>query len=212
MLLPDGKTPDPEYSDEETMMVARVPIYGTTYAGRFFWKQMRETCKESNLKENEIAKATLACRDEHDNIIAMLGTHVDDLLWAATPQGEQVVQCILDKFNVRKIEEDDFRLCGKEIKQDKDFTINVTCKDTSEKVDVIHYNRDRKRHMTELTTEAEIGQMRSVVGSLAWIVRQCRPDLSYEVSRAQSRVSRATVQDLKDANKAVKKCREKKFY
>ena len=56
--------------------------------------------------------------------------------------------------------------------------------------------------MTESATEGEIGQMRSVVGSLAWIARQYRPDLSYEVSA----VSRATVQELKWTNEAVKKC------
>ena len=51
----------------------------------------------------------------------MLGTHVDDLLWTANEEGEKVVQAILDKFNVRKVEEDDFRFCGKEVIQDKDF-------------------------------------------------------------------------------------------
>ena len=40
--------------------------------------------------------------------------------------------------------------------------------------------------------------MRSVIGSLGWIARQCRPDLSYHVSRLQGVVSKATLQDLKD--------------
>ena len=62
--------------------------------------------------------------------------------------------------------------------------------------------------MTERATEAEIAQMRSVIGSLGWIARQCRGDLSYEVSRGQSAVSQATIQDLKWTNEAVKKCRE----
>ena len=45
--------------------------------------------------------------------------------------------------------------------------------------------------------------MRSVIGSLGWIARQCRPDMSYSVSRGQSKVSKATVQDLKDTNAAL---------
>ena len=53
MLLEDG-TPDPDLADG-AKFIARVPIYGTPDAGRFFWKQMRETCKDSNLVENEIA-------------------------------------------------------------------------------------------------------------------------------------------------------------
>ena len=53
LLLPDGKTPDPEFADGETKLIARVPIYGTPDAGRFFWKQMRKTCKEMNLKDRD---------------------------------------------------------------------------------------------------------------------------------------------------------------
>ena len=49
LLLPDGKTPDPEFADGETKFIARVPIYGAPDAGRFFWKQMRETCLEMRL-------------------------------------------------------------------------------------------------------------------------------------------------------------------
>ena len=51
--------------------------------------------------------------------------------------------------------------------------------------------------MTEKGTDGEISQMRSIIGSLGWIARQCRPDLSYEVSHGQSRVSKALLQDLK---------------
>ena len=35
---------------------------------------------------------------------------------------------------------------------------------------------------TELANDAEKSQLRSVVGSLAWLARQARPDLSYRSS------------------------------
>ena len=34
---PPGGLPDPDYADGETMILARVPIYGTDDAGRKFW-------------------------------------------------------------------------------------------------------------------------------------------------------------------------------
>ena len=37
-----GGLPDSEYADGETMILARVPIYGTTDAGRKFWQRFRE--------------------------------------------------------------------------------------------------------------------------------------------------------------------------
>ena len=45
--------------------------------------------------------------------------------------------------------------------------------------------------------------MKSVAGSLAWVCRQCRPDLSYRVSRIQSASNNGTVADIKEANKTV---------
>ena len=45
--------------------------------------------------------------------------------------------------------------------------------------------------------------MKSVAGSLAWVCRQCRPDLSYRVSRIQSASNKGTVADIKEANKTV---------
>ena len=34
---PSSGIPDPDYQDGETMILARVPIYGTEDAGRKFW-------------------------------------------------------------------------------------------------------------------------------------------------------------------------------
>ena len=45
--------------------------------------------------------------------------------------------------------------------------------------------------------------MRSVVGSMGWIARQCRPDISLYVSQGQSAVSKATVKDLKQTNQGL---------
>ena len=62
--------------------------------------------------------------------------------------------------------------------------------------------------MNDLGTEAEIAQMRSVVGSIGWIARQCRPDLSYYVSRLQGAVSKAAIKDLKETNGALEQALE----
>ena len=51
--------------------------------------------------------------------------------------------------------------------------------------------------MNGLATEREVGQMRSVVGSLGCTSRQCRPDLSLSVSLGQRAVNRAIIKDHK---------------
>ena len=106
---------------------------------------------------------------------------------------------------MRKVEQGSFRSRGKEVTQTDGFTVTVTCKDSAQQIEPIMFER---RRMTERATESEIGQIRSAFGRLGWVARQCRGELSYEVSRGHSTVSRATIQDLKKTNEAVTKCRD----
>ena len=64
----------------------------------------------------------------------------------------------------------------------------------------INAARDRN---SEPCTAKEISALRSVIGSLSWIARQGRPDLSYRVSRLQTMVKGATLGTLTEANKVV---------
>ena len=67
----------------------------------------------------------------------MLGTHVDDVLYACKPGFEYLLDPIFESYDVKKIEEGEFRFCGREIKQDAEYNITVTCRDTVEKTENI---------------------------------------------------------------------------
>ena len=163
------------------MIFARVPIFGTLDAGRTLWAKFRRVIQEQGLRENQIAKAVYVYEKDGD-IKAVLLTHVDDMCWAAKEGWEEPVQKILDTFDVRKVEERNFRFCGKEIVQRDNFDIEVSCKHATETIGPVRYHStDRK--ITDEASPAEIAQMRNVIGSLGWIARQCRPDLSYLVSK-----------------------------
>ena len=97
--------------------------------------------------------------------------------------------------------EGEFRFCGKEFKQYSDHSIAVTAKDNTEKIRPINISTTRK--LIDKYTDVEITSLRSVVASIAWIVRQVRPDLSYKASRLQSITTRAHVKDLKEASKLL---------
>ena len=83
-----------------------------------------------------------------------------------------------------------------------DKGIKRTCRHATEGIGPIRYYVGDRR-LDDPASEAEIGQMRSVIGSLGWIARQCRPDLSYAVSKGQGAVTKATVKDLKETNLAL---------
>ena len=54
---PASGIPDPDYGHGDTMILARVPIYGTQDAGRKFWQCFRRVIIGHGLRENRIARA-----------------------------------------------------------------------------------------------------------------------------------------------------------
>ena len=174
----------------DAAVVARVPIYGFRDAGRNFWKQLREVIQKAGIRQNKIIKALYSLSEDGDCKV-MLATHVDDICFACKPGYEHRVKEILDFFDIRKEEDTEFRFCGREIKQDAHGNISVTCKDTSEKITPVNF-RVNGRKPTDKGTQGEIAQVRSVVGSLSWVARQCRPELSYSCSKLQIETSHSS--------------------
>ena len=200
MKQPPGRVPDVDIS-ADTMFVARVPTYGTCDAGRGFWKKLRHDILSTGLKENAVIRA-LYIYQEDGEPKSMLATHVDDMLWATKPGYEDRVQQLLDRYTIKTVESGTFRLSGREVIQHSDFSVSVKCKDTTEKIEPVRYD-PKGRKQTDLARDHEIAQLRSVVGSLAWVARQCRPQLSYGVNKLQSVCGTATLDGLRFANKLL---------
>ena len=117
---------------EQYAIAARVPIYGFRDAGRQFWKSFRSSIVSAGLSENRCFKAFYTFHEDGD-VKVMLGTHVDDLMYACKPGYEHLLQPIFDTFEVKTFEERSFRFCGREIEQDDSCNIFVTCRGTAEK-------------------------------------------------------------------------------
>ena len=100
-----------------------------------------------------------------------------------------------------------FRFCGREVIQHSDFSVSVKCKDTTEKIEPVRYD-PKGRKQTDLARDHEIAQLRSVVGSPAWVARQCRPQPSHGANKLQSESGTATLDDLRFANKLLQEAKE----
>ena len=70
---------------------------------------------------------------EEGDVKLMMGTHVDDILFACKPGYENFVRKLQEAFQVEdsKVSEGNFRFCGREISQEDDGSITV--KSTAEK-------------------------------------------------------------------------------
>ncbi len=198
LRLPKGSGKEGMAGVDSDYLIVKRPIYGMKDSGRLFWKRLREETIKANWKENFVFKALYQIRI-NGKLAGLLITHVDDLLWACVPEAEANIQSILQSFKVGRIDQDSFRYCGKEITQDADFSITVRCEHTTTKLEPIRYNKGTK----DTISDNEAKQLKSVVGSIAWIARQARPDLSYRTSVLQSAGKSPTLATLKLANKTV---------
>ena len=201
MAQPKGGVPDPDIPPE-ACFICRVPVYGSVDAGRGFYLRMDFEVKDCEFTASKILPALYFLRSKDDRLIGMLATHVDDLLMAYHEEAEENFRKLFAKFTVGKVEECNFRYCGRRFTQDPDFTIHIDAADNTRSVKHIAITPGRKS--TDTVTEKELTQLRSVTGSLAWVARYARPDLAYRVNCLQRSCNvKATVQDLKEANKVV---------
>ena len=171
-----------------------------------FWKKLRHDILSTGLKEKAVLRA-LYINQEDREPKSMLATHVDDMLWATKPGYEDRVQQLLDRYTIQTVESGTFRFCGREVIQHSDFSVSVKCKDTTEKIEPVRYD-PKGRKQTDLARDHEIAQLRSVIGSLVWVARQCRPQLSYGVNKLQSVCGTATLDDLRFAKKLLQEAKE----
>ena len=128
---PRGGLPDENVKPDDYLL-AHVPIYGTKDAGRGFnprgfWKRVRKVALEAGLKENHAVEALYTWTDEPGTAKLMLATHVDDVLWACTPDAEHIIEQFRSQFEWGSEEVGTFRYCGKNIVQKEDFSITVNC-------------------------------------------------------------------------------------
>ncbi|CAE7255946.1 RE2 [Symbiodinium natans] len=192
--------PDKEIQ-ESGYMIARVPVYGTTDAGRNLYLRIVEETKCIGLKSSQIMSALYYAHDTSGRLCAMLCTHVDDFFWAAFGEGELKIQQLLDHFKIGRIEEGSFRFCGREYAQHPDGTIEINSRDNTRAIAPLEIPKGAK--LTTPVTQGQRTALRSVIGSLAWVARATRPDLAHRVNALQQRVTVATIDTMREANRVV---------
>ena len=186
---------------DDALLLVRLPIYGLCDSGRGFWLRLDSEAREVGLNPSLIFPAFYCLRNQNNKPIAVLTTHVDDLLYAYLPEGKEQMDRLLSKFEVGTTDTGSFRYCGKQFTQGPDYAVSIDVVDNTRRMGRILVGPDRKQN--DKLTKGELTQLRSGIGSLAWIARQARPDLAYKVSYLQTCVKSATVTTLKECNKVV---------
>ena len=124
---------------------------------------------------------------------------VHSFFWAAFGGGELKIQQLLDHCKIGRIEERNFSFCGREYTQRTDGTIEINSRDNTRAVTPLEIPKNAKM-TTPVTLDREQRYGLSSAHSLGWLEP---PDLMYRVNALQQRVTIATVETMKEANRVV---------
>ena len=178
--------------------------YGFTDASRGFYIELSETLIRLGCKQSKLDEALYLWYDKDGEVAGMLLTHVDDILHGTGTEEfeKRILQHLKEKFQFGSEEEGEFRYVGMQVKQGLDGIL----------VDQNHYldtveipETDHDKPDDELLGEDGQSDFRGIVGKIGWLGGVSRPDLAYDHVVLSTRLGKATVADVKQAIKVIKK-------
>ena len=155
-------------------MISRLkkPLYGLDDASRKFWLRVKEVLKTIGLKVMEGDEAFYYLH-RNGELIGTVITHVDDFTLAGTEAFiNEVLETVSRELTVSKIERDNFRYTGIDVKTVEDG-IEVEMKDYVDSLEEVKEIRKAVRY-DPLTRV-----FRRMTGKLNWLANSTCPDLSY---------------------------------
>eukprot|EP00435_Cladocopium_sp_Y103_P034113 s393_g8.t1 len=182
------------------------PSYGLVDAPLAWQLSLFETleeggCCQSLLDENMWHKKCPTT----GRLQGVLTTHVDDIAVAATDQFlTEQFKFLTSRFGKISEEKPPFQHCGARYSQ-SGSTFQIDQQEFIDSMKIMDL-KDFGNDMGRLLNPKEVSMFRSVLGGLLWIT-STRLDLVAEIGVLQSRVTKATVQDMHMANAVVKKAK-----
>ena len=186
------------------VVTSMVSVYGTKDAPRGWFKNLNDTTLKMGLRQvpHEAAAYTLTLTAADGSVEGLLVVHVDDLMWTGGPMMESKMKQTCEAYKFGKIEMKFIPLLGPR-SEEGCKSVTVTCPNLIDRVKPVYVSAEDKTNKDRRVGDEVQGQLRSVIGPLAWLVRVCRPDLAYGVSKLQPRAHEATYEDVKYANTLI---------
>ena len=146
----------------------------------------------------------LTADDEAKTLKGVISVATDDLLHGGDDDHWKKMQWLNGNYKLGKFTQGDGRFVGKEIhcRPDGSFLVNQPL--FAKKIQPILLTKTRKQEKYAYCTDQEISQLRGLLGSLSWLAKETRPDLSGRVALLQQAMPKPYVQDIIEANVLAK--------
>ena len=196
--------PPPEAKEKDTLWLLEKAAYGLLDGSRLFYLELKKTLENLGLKPLSGDPAFFTMH-EGGKLIGFVCIHFDDLLMSGNSHFETLITTkLLQYFKFSKIEKQKFKYLGCEIEKLASGDISLNQNEYIQNIKEVIV--PAKRNSCKVN-DAERKEIRRVIGELLWVTQMTRPDLSFDVNHLSTKISDATIRELKDARRLVEKAK-----
>ena len=201
--------PPIEYSQGKSQIwKLRKSLYGLGDAPRSWYKRVDEVLTQLGMERLELDPAVYVLRSRGD-MIAVLAVHVDDFVYTGNKKFfNQVIKKLKVTLVVGEPERRHFCYVGWEVTQDDKGDITVSQDSFLRQLEDVDTSGLRGLSKTSKVPPQYQKVFRSAVGSVNWLAGTTRPDLCFEVMEMSTKFGRASVSDVRQAARLIKKAKE----
>ena len=194
--------PPPERAEEGLVWKLKKSCYGLYDASRQWFLAVKEQLQEIGMKSLSGDDA-LFYLVEGEKLLGLCNLHVDDFLIGGTKHFLNLIQQKLQgRFTFGKIEFQKFKFTGLNIEQKNDG-IYIDQNEYIQSIAPIDI--DKAMDKNEKLSAKKFKEYRGLTGQLSWAAENTRPDIAFDVRELSTRNKAATYDDLRNANKVLKK-------
>ena len=199
----------PEESKYKGLWRLKKAVYGLKDAAKEWYESLKNILEEEGGIKSKL-EHTLFIWKKEEQLIGLIGIHVDDLLYGGTEEFEkEIIKNIEKRLQIGSKEEKEFRYLGIDIKEESNGDISLNQKDYVDRK--LQTEKILEKNNEKTLTEKDQTKYRSVLGKLNWLAQNTRPDLCYSVSKLGRNMQIANYGQLKEIMKIGRKTKEKGY-
>lgn len=182
-------------------------IYGANDAPSAWHRTFDEALRAEKWKPSCFDSCLYTLRDDSNELIGILGIHVDDCALGGSGKAfTESIDALRRRFPFRKWRVSSGEFCGAMYTQLPDKTIQMSMSTAVEKLRPATIPKGASPEA--LLNDHQIRILRAINGSLNWISSQGRPDLAAQTSLSQQAFPHPKIKHLKNANNIIRRARQ----
>ena len=179
-------------------------MYGLADASRSWYLKLKTELEHLGAKPVKLDQGVFVWFDG-SNLIGIMVCVVDDVIWSGTEEFVSVVAKLNSIFQIGSKHNKSFKYIGIHLQKLNDGSIEINQDEYVDELEIIDLPKERSNiSQQEPISESERTEIRKAIGKLNWLAGMTRPEISFTVSDVSSRITSATIADIKLVNKTIK--------